>query len=111
MVSTIMQPASAGQLDEILALIGQTLELTATQRAAAETHYLAVARWLGGIEGAPFHPYAPQIYPQGSLRLGTTVKPLSDGEYDLDLVYELQVDYTLFPYPVLLLDLMERRLR
>lgn len=99
------------QLDEILALIGATLEITATQREAAEQHYLAIAKWLGGVEDAPFRLYEPQIYPQGSLRLGTTVKPLSDGEYDLDLVYELQVDYTKIPRPVSLLDLIELRLR
>lgn len=102
---------SVQQLDEILALIGATLEITATQREAAEQHYLAIARWLGGVEEAPFRPYEPQIYPQGSLRLGTTVKPLSDGEYDLDLVYELQVDYNRIPRPVALLDLIELRLR
>jgi hypothetical protein len=99
------------QLDEILALIGATLEITATQREAAEQHYLAIAKWLGGVEDAPFRLWEPQIYPQGSLRLGTTVKPLSDGEYDLDLVYELQMDYTKIPRPVTLLDLIELRLR
>jgi len=103
--------ASLEQLDELLRLIGVTLEITATQRAAAEQHYLAIAKWLGGEEGAPFRPYEPQIYPQGSLRLGTTVKPLADGEYDLDIVYELQVDYTAIPKPVVLLDMIELRLR
>ncbi|OLE51708.1 MAG: hypothetical protein AUG51_21665 [Acidobacteria bacterium 13_1_20CM_3_53_8] len=112
MVSTLSPTASpVTQLDEILALIGTTLEITATQRSAAEQHYLAIARWLGGVEGAPFRLYEPQIYPQGSLRLGTTVKPLSNGEYDLDLVYELQVDYTHIPKPVALIDMLYDRLR
>lgn len=112
MVSTLSPTlASVTQLDEILALIGTTLEITATQRAAAEQHYLAIARWLGGVEGAPFRLYEPQIYPQGSLRLGTTVKPLSDGEYDLDLVYELQIDYKRIPRPVALIDIIYNRLR
>lgn len=111
MISMQSLGASVEQLDEILGLIGTTLEITATQRAAAEQHYTAIARWLGGEEDAPFRPYEPQIYPQGSLRLGTTVKPLSDGEYDLDLVYELQMDYNLIPRPVAMLDLLEMRLR
>lgn len=112
MVSTMTQSSvTVAQLDEILKLIGKTLEITATQRTAAEQHYLSISRWLGGEEGAPFRPYEPQIYPQGSLRLGTTVKPLSDGEYDLDIVYELQIDYTLIPRPVTLLDMIEQRLR
>ena len=34
----------------------------------------------------------PRIYPQGSFRLGTVTKPLSDAEeYDLDLVSELNL--------------------
>lgn len=112
MVSTLSPAASSvTQMDEILALIGTTLEITATQRAAAEQHYLAIARWLGGVEGAPFRLYEPQIYPQGSLRLGTTVKPISDGEYDLDLVYELQIDYHRIPKPVALIDMIYNRLR
>lgn len=111
-VSTLENSSVAvAQLDELLRLIGLTLEITATQRAAAEQHYLSIARWLGGEDGAPFRLYEPQIYPQGSLRLGTTVKPILDGEYDLDIVYELQIDYTLIPRPVMLLDMIERRLR
>ena len=30
-----------------------------------------------------------EIYPQGSLSISTTVKPLSKQEYDLDLVCEI----------------------
>ena len=55
------------------------------ERAAAR--YTAAAEWLKrrwdarGIGGA--------IYPQGSFRLGTVVRPIhADGEYDMDLVCE-----------------------
>lgn len=38
-----------------------------------------------------------RIYPQGSFRLKTTVKPLKGNEYDLDFVAELPKDSTMTP--------------
>ena len=36
------------------------------------------------------HDYDPHIFPQGSFRLGTAIKPLDeDGNYDLDLACNL----------------------
>ncbi len=46
----------------------------------------------GDYEGATA---APSIYPQGSFRLGTVVRPLKEGrdsDYDIDLVCELQIN-------------------
>ena len=33
--------------------------------------------------------HAIEVYPQGSYRIGTTVRPLSEEEFDLDFVVEL----------------------
>lgn len=45
-----------------------------------------------GAEGSDLHDYNPQIYVQGSFRLGTVVQPYGrDDEYDIDLVCQLEI--------------------
>ncbi len=64
-------------------------ELTPTQYRNAEEKYRAVGTWLA-VTGSALAPFAPVIYPQGSMLLGTTVRPYnSRHEYDLDLVCRL----------------------
>jgi hypothetical protein len=60
------------------------LELTATQHKQLEVAYNSVARWLADSN----HPLLSNvsIYPQGSVRLRTTVRPLGKDEFDVDLV-------------------------
>jgi hypothetical protein len=78
--------ASANRhLDEILDLIGINLQLNQTQFERAETSYHAVGEWLQD-DRSPVAVFDPKIFPQGSLLLDTTVKPLSHTEFDLDLV-------------------------
>jgi len=48
-----------------------------------------VGDWLNK-EDSPISVHDPQIFPQGSFRLGTMIKPINDGdEYDIDLVCEM----------------------
>ncbi len=57
----------------------------------AVDRYQAVSRWLEDGE-YPGCPGAPSIYPQGSFRLGTVVRPIRNGveaSYDIDLVCEI----------------------
>jgi hypothetical protein len=77
------------QLDELLDRLVEDLQLTPTQHQSAEEKYLAVARWLSA-PGSPVEAMDPQIYPQGSLRTETTVRPLAHQEFDLDLICELE---------------------
>ena len=59
----------------------------------AVDRYQAVGRWLEGGR-YPGCTGVPSIYPQGSFRLGTVVRPLRDGieaDYDIDLVCELPI--------------------
>jgi len=64
-------------------------ELTPTQYRNAEEKYRAVGTWLA-VPGSDLAPFSPAIYPQGSMLLGTTVRPYnSRHEYDLDLVCQL----------------------
>ena len=47
--------------------------------------YEDVGAWLGAEDSA-LKAYASEIYPQGSFRLGTVVRPIANYEYDIDLV-------------------------
>lgn len=94
-------------LDDILLRICAKLQLTPTQQAMAQDRYLAAGRWVAA-EGSTLSRYNPQIFPQGSLRIGTTVKPLAQEEFDLDFVLQLEMDW--HP-PILVLDEVEARFR
>jgi hypothetical protein len=80
----IIDPKSArkAQLAEIIEAMCEALELTRSQAEEAEQRYNAVGRWLGEdplLAGA-------WIYVHGSVALGTTTKPLTRAEFDVDLV-------------------------
>ncbi len=98
------------QLDDLLGRICMRLQLSSLQHALAEQRYSAVGAWLEA-ESSPLAPLGPKIYPQGSLRIGTTVRPLGREEYDLDLVCEFEVDRQRIGHPVVLLDAVELRLK
>jgi hypothetical protein len=68
-------------LDRVL----RDLELSPAQLADAEQSYEAVTRVLAKA-GMPVAPYSPLMFAQGSMRLGTTVKPIGQNEHDLDIV-------------------------
>lgn len=78
------------QLDDLLYRICEKLQLTESQHRVAEERYHAIGDWLAG-KGSPLFKYNPRIYPQGSLKIGTTVKPKGQEEFDLDLVCELTI--------------------
>lgn len=69
--------------------LAEALDISDTQYEAAVKHYEAVGDWLNR-DDSPISIYDPQIFPQGSFRLGTMIKPINDGdEYDIDLVCEM----------------------
>lgn len=72
------------QLTGLLERVCQTLELSDTQFETAKARYEAVGKWLSEAEDRLVHNAS--IYPQGSISLSTTVKPLGQEEYDVDLV-------------------------
>lgn len=82
------------RLNDILQSLAEALDIPPSKYLQAVERYTAVANWLGE-DDSPLHQYRPEIYPQGSFRLGTVVRPLKNGEesdYDIDLVSELQMD-------------------
>lgn len=99
--------SSTSWIDNILLRICIGLQLTPTQFATAGEHYRAVAKYLGRDNG-PLARFTPNIFPQGSLRIRTTVRPWAREEFDLDLVLWLALGQC---DPVAVLNLVEGDLR
>ena len=83
------------QLSEVLERLAQELDISPSDYKRAVESYNAVGNWLkDGYERAyPGSTAEPEVYPQGSMRLGTVVRPLKNGkeaDFDVDLVCELQ---------------------
>lgn len=87
----MMEPKQR-RVSAFLAGLAEDLDIPPSKYKQAVDRYQAVGDWLGREE-SPLRPYHPDIYPQGSFRLGTIIRPLRDGEegdYDIDLVCQLQ---------------------
>jgi hypothetical protein len=85
--------ATHDQLNEFYRHLAESLDVPDSYREKAEHRYKSVGKWLDRDESC-VRQYSPVVYPQGSFRLGTVVKPVSDAdEYDLDLVCELQLTH------------------
>ncbi|MDD2791536.1 MAG: nucleotidyltransferase [Sediminibacterium sp.] len=77
------------EFNEILEELGNTLDISESQFDAAVRSYKAVGSWLCD-EGSLLKPYNPNIKPQGSFLLGTTIRPYDENQdLDIDLVCEL----------------------
>ena len=76
-------------LDGLLFEVCEELQLTSARHDQAVERYETLGDLLES-EGSPFHRLRPKIYPQGSMALGTTVKPI-EGPHDLDFVLELSL--------------------
>jgi hypothetical protein len=83
-----MMELARNSLSQLLGQVCEALQLTETQHDSAVEKYTAVGNWIGG-PGSPLQSLATAIYAQGSMSLGTTVRPIDDGEYDLDLIFEV----------------------
>jgi hypothetical protein len=94
-------------LDRHLARLCVLSELTQTQYRNAEAKYGAVGDWLAA-SGSTLALYEPAVYPQGSMLLGTTVRPDGRSEYDLDLVCQLH--YCAQPPPLTIYDWVHDRM-
>lgn len=89
------QRPQPGTLNDMLDRIVGRIQLTAEQYDRAVKLYKDIGRWLSESD-SPLRQYDPDVFPQGSMLLRTTVKPFrEDGEeveFDIDLVCLLQVD-------------------
>ncbi len=78
------------QMTEILDLLGKNIDISETQHEAAIKRYEAVGDWLSKDDSKPYQ-YRLRIIPQGSLMLGTAVRPIDENDdIDVDLVCNLK---------------------
>lgn len=80
----------------LLETICQELEITEFQYREAQQRYETIGKWLSDSDD--YRLMSSKIYSQGSIRLGTTVKPIGHEEFDVDLVCHLKcVNRDAFP--------------
>lgn len=81
------------QFNDILVNLAEELDIPPSKYKQAVDRYSAVGKWF--TEGEYKNVLGePDIYPQGSFRLGTVVRPIRDSkeaEYDIDLVSQLPI--------------------
>ena len=72
-------------IDKVL----ERIEVSESCYQLATDRYQSIAEHLNG-EKSSVAKFEPQLYPQGSFRLGTAIRPIGENEeYDIDLVCEL----------------------
>lgn len=77
---------------DFLSKVAEDIDISPSKYKDAVDRYTAVGRWLeeGNYPGTG--EGKPDIYPQGSFRLGTVTRPVKrgmDSDYDIDLVCEI----------------------
>lgn len=98
------------QINDVLRSVCEELQVSPTAYDQAVGRYTAVCNWLEAA-GSAVAVFNPTLYPQGSMKIGTTVKPFGRTEYDLDFVCEFQFPVNVLQSPLQLLTLLESRLR
>lgn len=77
------------QAEQYLEALAKALEIPPTRYEQAEKSYKSLGDWLHR-EGSSVRDYDPDVFVQGSFRLGTVIKPQSDDEeYDVDCACSL----------------------
>lgn len=88
-------------LDNILNRISRTLDIGDDLFKDAEKEYKYLGNWINKKIDEESISYQVDIYPQGSMALGTVVRPLpvkgKTDDFDLDWVLAFQDDYGLSP--------------
>lgn len=88
-LETFKPVAPTTQTDQMLTELVDALEIPTSRYEAAERSYKSVGKWLDRPTSR-LSGHTTTIYPQGSFRLGTVIRPLNDQEdYDLDIVCEI----------------------
>ena len=79
------------KIDDLLSKIAEFLDIPDHAYEEAVLLYEEIGSHLGA-DDSPLRPHSPEIFPQGSFRLGTVVRPLAnEDEYDIDLVCQLAI--------------------
>lgn len=78
------------EFDKFIRALVDELEVPEERYDQAERSYQSFGNWTHR-DGSTVVRYSPEVYVQGSFRLGTAIQPSTeDGEYDIDLVCVLQ---------------------
>jgi hypothetical protein len=96
------------QLDDLLDKMAEAIELDTTRKRRMETAYNAVKDWIQSDPGF-FSKIPLEVYVQGSVKVGTSTRPLRGEEFDLDIVIHLRVDYNRYS-PLTIYNELKRRL-
>lgn len=76
--------------NKMLEAMVESIQITTATMDSAEKSYISLGEWLNR-EDSVLKRYAPAIYSQGSIKLGTAIKPLSENDdFDLDSVCVLK---------------------
>lgn len=78
------------QLEDTLAKMAEAAELDPTRWGRLKSAYKAISQWLSE-DPAFFGAVEIEIYPQGSVSIGTTTKPYGKTEFDLDVVIHIKL--------------------
>jgi hypothetical protein len=80
------------QLDDLLDRMAETLQLDKTRYDLMVQHYESVKKWIESDE-LFFKPFKYELYPHGSVRIRTTVKPIGKDEFDLDIALHIKTNW------------------
>ncbi|MFI3167509.1 MAG: nucleotidyltransferase [Bacillota bacterium] len=75
-------------IEQLLEAISDELNISESEFGSIEKSYNSVGDWLNAKDSS-LREYGVEIIPQGSMRLGTVVKPIDENDYDVDLVCKL----------------------
>lgn len=82
------------QRQKFLENLVESLELPADAYEEAKNRYEDLGEWFGR-DNSTCRENDPHIFPQGSFRLGTAIRPIKENEsYDLDLACSLRAGYS-----------------
>lgn len=85
-------PARRTEISRLLQHGAEWLDITPELYQEAVSKYQEICTWLHNPP-SPLAVFKPDLYPQGSFRLGTAIRPvLHEDEYDIDLVCLLLID-------------------
>lgn len=91
--------ATEKYIDDVLNRISRDLDIGDDLFKQAEDEYRNLGKWIAAKVDEEGRDYKVDIFPQGSMALGTVVRPLpvgnKDADFDLDWVLAFQEEYGL----------------
>lgn len=79
-------------------VLAESLDVSDSSYEAAARRYHDLGKWLHDKTKSKCAQFNPYVFPQGSFRLGTVIKPWKREDYDLDLGCKLQTDISTFTH-------------